>query len=107
MGLPMFPDIRGPAPQEEIIDRLLETVALEELALAALINAEAEKVQAVAAAGVAGPIDAEELAAINAGVAEVIKRAAEKELHLRRKLARILAHKENNDNAEGPAGAGC
>lgn len=95
MGLPVFPDISGPAPQAQIIDRLLETVALEELALAALINAEAEKVQAVSAAGVAGPVDPEELTAINHAVAEVIAMAGKKEEHLRRKLNRILAHKES------------
>lgn len=94
MGLPVFPDISGPAPQAQIIDRLLETIALEELALAALINAEAEKVQAVAAAGIAGPVDAEELEAVNRAVAAVIEQAGIKEQHLRRKLLRILAHKE-------------
>lgn len=94
MGYPVFPDISGPAPQNEIIDRLLETIALEELALSHLINAEAEKVQAVAAAGVMGPVSAEELEEINRAVAEVLKEAANKEDRLRRKLERILAHKE-------------
>ncbi|MGE5672945.1 MAG: hypothetical protein ACM3XM_03540 [Mycobacterium leprae] len=94
MGLPIFPNISGPAPQAQIIDRLLETVALEELALAALINAEAEKVQAVAAAGVVGPIDAAELEAINNAVAAVIREAAVKEGFLARKLSTILSHKE-------------
>lgn len=94
MGLPVFPDISGPAPQSQIIDRLLETIALEELALAALINAEAEKVQAVAAAGVMSPVSADDLAAINRAVAEVIKEAGAKEDRLRAKLERILAHKE-------------
>lgn len=93
-AVPVFPDISGPAPQNEIIDRLLETVALEELALAALINAEAEKVQAVAAAGIMGPIDPEDLVNVNHAVAEVIRLAGVKEAHLRRKLNRILAHKE-------------
>ena len=95
MGLPIFPNISGPAPQNEIIDRLLETVALEELALAALINAEAEKVQAVAAAGIAGPIDPEALEGINRSVSEVVAQAGAKEVQLNRKLARILAHKES------------
>lgn len=93
-AVPVFPDISGPAPQNEIIDRLLETVALEELALAALINAEAEKVQAVSAAGIMGPVDPEDLVRINNAVAEVIRLAGVKEEHLRRKLNRILAHKE-------------
>lgn len=93
MGIPQFPDISQPAPQGEIIDRLLETVALEELALAALINAEAEHLQAVAAAGVAGPIDACDLSRVNLSVSRVIEAAALKEDQLRRKMAIILSHK--------------
>lgn len=102
MGMPQFPDISGPAPQDQIIDRLLETVALEELALAHLINAEAEKVQAVAAAGVMGPISGEDLEAINRSVADVLKEAAVKEDRLRRKLDRILQHKENTPPTPPP-----
>ncbi|MGE5673614.1 MAG: hypothetical protein ACM3XM_06955 [Mycobacterium leprae] len=94
MGLPVFPNIQHPAPQAQIIDRLLETIALEELALAALINAEAEKVQAVAAAGIIGPVDAAELEAINRAVSEVIREAAVKEGFLARKLTLLLSHKE-------------
>ncbi|HWI52505.1 MAG TPA: hypothetical protein VNT01_10240, partial [Symbiobacteriaceae bacterium] len=100
--LPEFPDISDPAPQDQIIDRLLETIALEELALAALINAEAEKVQAVAAAGILGPVDAEQLTAVNLAVADVIRLAGVKEEHLRRKLLRLLAHKERGTGSPAP-----
>jgi hypothetical protein len=93
-GTPVFPDISNPAPQSQIIDRLLETVALEELALAHLINAEAEKVQAVAAAGVMGPVRAKHLSAINRSIHAVIEAAMNKEDLLSRKLELILHHKE-------------
>jgi hypothetical protein len=95
MGLPVFPPLPPPIPQNQIIDYLLETIAFEELALAALINAEAEKIQAVAAAGVMGPVSPEALEAINVSVSSVIQGAAQKEEFLRRKLATILAHKES------------
>lgn len=94
--MPHFPDIRNPAPQDEIIDRLLETIALEELSLAHLVNAEAEKIQAVAEAGVIGPVSTEELAKINHSVKEVLEAAVKKEEQLHHKLTTILAHKEHN-----------
>ena len=53
--------------------RLLETVALGELAVARLINSEAEKVQAVVKAGVAGPVSPEELKEINITVSKVLE----------------------------------
>lgn len=91
MGLPVFPVLPNPPTLDMLLRLLIQTVALEELALAALVNAEAEKVQAVAAANVIGPITAEELAAINKGVAEVICAAADKEDKLQRKLALLLS----------------
>ncbi|MGI6610194.1 MAG: hypothetical protein ACOX4G_06745 [Limnochordia bacterium] len=91
MGLPEFPELPTAPTLDELRLLLIETVALEELALAALINAEAEKVQAVADADVLGPVSAEELAAINKAVAEVINAAACKEDRLRQKLALLLA----------------
>lgn len=96
MGMPHFPNIRHPAPQREIIDRLLETIALEELALAHLINAEAEKLQAVVEAGIIGPISPEDVRDINLGVKQVLEEAGRKEERLRRKLSLILAHKEHH-----------
>lgn len=93
-AVPIFPDISNPPPQADIIDRLLETIALEELALSALINAEAEKIQAAVAAGVSGPVDAEDVTAVNVSVEEVMRKVVAKERALYRKLERILRHKE-------------
>lgn len=104
MGLPIFPNLAGPAPQADIIDRLLETIALEELALAAVVNAEAEKVQTVALAGIMGPVAPDELTAINESVAKVLSIVERKEEQLRRKLNRILAHKEATPPPNGPNG---
>jgi hypothetical protein len=93
-SVPVFPPLPPPIPQSQIIDYLLETIAFEELALAALVNAEAEKIQAVAAAGVLGPVEPDALTAINNSVNEVVNQAIHKEQLLSLKLARILAHKQ-------------
>lgn len=91
MGMPEFPDFGEPAPLEDILDRLLESIALEELALAHLVNAEAEKIQAVTAAGMVGPVTAEDITAINNAVGAVIEQVMNKEEQLQLKLEAILS----------------
>lgn len=109
--MPCFPNIKDPASPEEIIARLLETIALEELALAHLINAEAEKLQAVIKAGIVGPVSAEEAKEINLAVSKVLEVAALKEERLHRKLKLILSTqsrptdhrgRRDEDDFEGP-----
>jgi hypothetical protein len=91
MGFPVFPPLPCPPPRKNLIGLLLETIIFEQQALAHLINAEAEKVQSMAHAGIAGPISPSEAAEINKSVAEVIKFAAEKEEKLFRKLQAVLS----------------
>lgn len=91
MGFPTFPTLPTPPPRRNLLGLLLETIVLEQQALAHLINAEAEKVQSMVQAGIAGPISAAEAAEINRSVAEVIKFAAEKEEKLFRKLQTVLS----------------
>ena len=103
MGLPQFPEMPEIPEQIDLLHLLMQTVALEELSLAALVNAEAEKVQELVEQGIAGPIFAEEAILINESVRDVIKAAGDKEDKLLRKLRIILAAKEaeendNNDN---------
>ncbi len=91
MGSPRFPDIKRPASIREILGRLLETVALEELAIANLINAEAEKIQAVLKEGISGPVSPEELREINLSVSKVLETAVAKEDRIQRRLRMILS----------------
>lgn len=91
------PDLRNGSDSmslSEMLDRLLETIAWEELALAALIHAEAEKIEAVVHAGLLGPVDAEEVQQLNLAVAHVLEIVVEKEEMLRKKLNSLLALKE-------------
>ena len=91
MGLPCFPDIGSPASRNDIFFRMLESIALGELAIVHLINAEAEQIQAIIKAGIMGPVSPEDIQAINVGIAKILEVAAENERLLGRKLGRIIA----------------
>ena len=106
MGVPKFPDIKRPASLQEIMARLLETIALGELAVAHLINSEAEKVQAVVKAGIAGPVSPDELKEINITVAKVIETAVAAEDRLQKKLRMILAQADRMGTTHGSSDSG-
>ena len=91
MGIPQFPALPTAPTQDQLLLQLLHTIALEELALSAVINAEAEKVQALAAAGIMGPITPESAAEVNTAVSEVLNQVSQKQTRLMRKLAMVLA----------------
>jgi len=46
MSMPKYPPQTSPPSRKQLVNDILESIALEELAVAHLINAEAEKIQA-------------------------------------------------------------
>jgi hypothetical protein len=90
MGMPVLPDVS----QEQALTDLLESIALEEAALAALINAEAEKVQAVAAKMEQqrhhGRLDLDEVIDFQKAVAGVVQTAIKMQMLLQFKLENVL-----------------
>lgn len=82
-----------PCPEHE----LLHSVALEELAIANLINAEAEHVQAVARQGLP-PLTADEFVAFQQAAAKVLELAVEKEKLLLQKLRLLLSRSGRRDD---------
>ena len=100
LGTPRFPDIKRPASLREIMARLLETVALA-ARCGSLINSEAEKVQAVVKAGVAGPVSPEELKEINITVSKVLETTVAAEERMQKKLRMILAQADRMGTADG------
>ncbi len=97
MGLPEFPQLPEPRSREDLIRLLFESIVMEELSLAAIVNAEAEKVQALTKHGICGPVLADEALKINQSVKEVIQAAGEKEKLLLRKL-KILSLLDTEDD---------
>jgi len=89
MGLPTIPCVT----QEQSLTNLLESIALEETALAAFVNAEAEKIQAVAAQICGCQISHDEVLCFQKSVATVLKTAIKMQMLLQFKLENVLEAK--------------
>ncbi|HWI61161.1 MAG TPA: hypothetical protein VNT75_04975 [Symbiobacteriaceae bacterium] len=85
MGMPVIPDRTAAQVRLD----LLESIALEETALAHLINAEAEKVQALAD-DLPKPCTFEEAAEMQKLILAILQAAQLKELILNQKLKRVM-----------------
>jgi hypothetical protein len=106
MGYPNIPDFdpKIHVDREEVIDLLLASIALEELSLAHLINAEAEKLQRALGTlelpdgstppPLANSLD--ELLAVNRSVAKLLKFAMHKEFILLTKLEDVIGFNDEN-----------
>ncbi len=90
MSLPKWPDILEVPDQEDLLGLLIETVAWEEISLAALIHAEAEKVQALVDECADNPSFAEDAVKLNESVRGVLLAAIEKEEKIFRKLRLLI-----------------
>lgn len=82
---------------EESLTLLLASIALEELALAHVVNAEAEKLQYVIGTlepGIAHPVTVSNLIAINESVRKTLQDVIKKEMLLQFKLDSVINHKK-------------
>ncbi len=80
--------------QKEALTDLLESIALEETALAHLINAEAEKLQSIVCLIKKGEISLERVLELQKGVSKVMRTTIKKEILLQFKLEDVLDFKE-------------
>ncbi|WP_459841599.1 hypothetical protein [Halanaerocella petrolearia] len=84
--------------QEESLTDLLESIALEETALAHFMNAEAEKIQAVATMMEEEDIDMEDVLEFQDSISKSMRTPIKKEILLQFKLEDVLeAKKELED----------
>jgi hypothetical protein len=91
MGMPEI--VGGDVTQEQALTDLLESIALEEAALAHLINAEAEKVQLLTGEEPAIQFDVNDLLNVNESVRGVIITAIKMQMLLQFKLEQVLDFK--------------
>lgn len=100
MGMPNIPDIkpRIEVKVEETVALLLASVALEELSLAHIMNAEAEKIQEVVKTAHCNKLEA--LEDIDKSVERVLKDVIKKEMLLEFKFDNILELMEHTKKKE-------
>jgi hypothetical protein len=96
MSMPNIPDINPyiKLKRKDVVNLLLASIAMEELGLAHLINAEGEKLQMVIKH--ANRID--ELIEANKSVEKMLKTIIKKEMLLLFKLEEVLEISENHEN---------
>ncbi|MEI5907248.1 hypothetical protein WAK64_09280 [Bacillus spongiae] len=98
MSMPTIPpEPHRPSKKEVVLD-LLESIALEEIALSHILNAEAEKVQAFVGKCLDFPTkpNNEQIIAFNKSVGNVLETVIMKEWLLLRKLENVIEFDEEN-----------
>lgn len=84
--MPKIPEI----PLNSAISLILVSIALEEIGLSHIINAEGEKIQAVVEAVTCGKADPKELFAVDRNVNNVLRTIIKKEILLELKMTEAL-----------------
>lgn len=113
MSMPNFPAISPPITREDAVNQILASIAMEELALSHIINAEGEKLQYVLGTlpGISGPpATVEDVLAANDSVRLMLDSIGQSQLLTKNKMQSVLASSEQQGvtgptGATGPAGA--
>jgi hypothetical protein len=106
MGMPNIPNVEAniDIDREDVINLLLASIAFEELGLAHLVNAEAEKIQFVL-----GTLEGQDLQdpsiddllEINRSVEQTLRSVIKNQMLLQFKLEDVLDIPNGNDNGNG------
>ena len=109
MSMPEFPTPNPDMTSEQALTMILSSIALEEVALSHIINAEGEKIQYVLGTlpGLTGPAATiEDLLNTNDSVQRMLESASHNQLFLKSKMQAALSSSEMVDptGAQGPTG---
>lgn len=106
MSMPNYPSISEDLTREKALDMILASIAMEELGLSHIINAEGEKIQYIIK-----KLDEdcnssnEDLLAVNASVESLLRTLTEAQLVLKGKMQSVLDTMHNGIGPTGPTGA--
>ena len=103
MSLPGFPNIDPPIQREDAVNQILSSIAMEELGLSHILNAEGEKLQYILGTlpGLGGPAaTVEDVLSANESVRNLLKTAVQNQLFLKAKMQGAL----EASPMQGPAG---
>ena len=103
MSLPSFPNIDPPVQRENAVNQILSSIAMEELGLSHILNAEGEKLQYILGTlpGLSGPAaTVVDVLSANESVRNLLKTAVQNQLFLKSKMQGAL----EASSLRGPAG---
>ena len=104
MSLPSFPKVDPPIEREDAVNQILSSIAMEELGLSHILNAEGEKLQYILGTlpGLSGPAaTVSDVLAANESVRSMLETAVQNQLFLKAKMQGALAASP----MQGPTGA--
>ena len=94
MSMPSFPNIDPPIQREDAVNQILSSIAMEELGLSHILNAEGEKLQYILGTlpGLSGPpATVSDVLAANESVRSMLEAAVQNQLFLKSKMQGALA----------------
>lgn len=107
MSMPVFPNINPPITREDAVNQILASIALEELGLSHILNAEGEKLQYILGTlpGLSGPpATIQDVLDANESVRSMLDTTAQNQLFFKAKLQAALGSSEMR-GATGATGA--
>ncbi len=110
MSLPSFPTVDPPIDREDAVNQILSSIAMEELGLSHILNAEGEKLQYILGTlpGLSGPpATVSDVLAANESVRSMLETAVQNQLFLKAKMQGALTASpmQGPTGPTGPAGA--
>lgn len=90
MSMPVFPTPDPQLTREQALTMILSSIAIEELALSHIINAEGEKLQHVLKLSKQGQATVQEVLAVNKSVSDTLEKVSENQLLLKNKMEKVL-----------------
>lgn len=96
MSQPNFPKIDPPLTRDDVINQVISSIAMEELGLSHIINAEGEKIQYAlgtleGSPGLASPATMDELLELNKSVCDTLDSVTQNQMFLKYKLQAALS----------------
>ena len=109
MSMPSFPNIDPPIQREDAVNQILSSIAMEELGLSHILNAEGEKLQYILGTipGLSGPpATVSDVLSANESVRSMLETAAQNQLFLKSKMQGALTASpmQGPTGPTGPAG---
>ncbi|NLG25987.1 MAG: hypothetical protein GX558_11560 [Clostridiales bacterium] len=94
MSLPELPTPNPDLTQEQALAMILSSIAMEEVALSHILNAEGEKIQHILKHMPCGqcPADVQDILAVNKSVTSLLEMILQNQMILKGKMERVLEH---------------